>query len=336
MTVPLYQLFDQWSDPTITYQAIKMDVADGGHANNSALLDLQMGGVSQFKVLAPDNVNPNGGILLLSDLHFFRDTGTSILGSFQPVLALRNGNAPQAFRIYNTYTDDNNYERGAMGWLAQNNVFAIGCTGLGTGITRPVMFVGANFLISSYHPASDPNPVVDTDLGVFRAAPGCLEINGGTAGTLTGCYLKWGGTARCVGDVPFTNNATLGNVGGLIVNVKAGRTYSIEAELSFTCAAAGGIKAAIGGGSATATNIIYDGWIVDSAANGIKGNAQATALGAAVANAATTGTVGHVTIRGTIEVNAGGTLQVMAAQSVANATATVIKRGSRLIMHDIT
>src|SRR5262252_10188959 len=103
MTVPLYQLFDQWSDPTITYQAIKMDVADGGHANNSALLDLQMGGVSQFKVLAPDNVNPNGGILLLSDLHFFRDTGTSILGSFQPVLALRNGNAPQAFRIYNTY-----------------------------------------------------------------------------------------------------------------------------------------------------------------------------------------------------------------------------------------
>ena len=333
MTVPLYQLFDQWSDGGTIYQAIRMNVADGGHANNSALLDLQLNGVSQFTILAPDNANPNGGILMLSDMHLFRDPALPIAGPALPSLALRYGTTPQAFRVYNTYTDDNNWERGFIGWIALPNILGIGCAGQGTGVTRPVMLMGANFLITGYNNTATPKYYTDT--GVFRAAPGTIEINNGSAGTLTGCYLKWGGTARCVGDFPITNNATLGNVGGLIVNVQAGRTYSIEAELSFTCAAAAGIKAAIGG-SATATNIIYDGWIVDSAANGIKGNAQATALAGTVANAATVGTAGHVTIRGTIEVSAAGTLTVQAAQSVVNATATVVKRGSRLILHDIT
>jgi len=334
MTVPLYQLFDQWSDATVTYQAMRLNVADGGHADGSALLDLQMNGVSQFAVMAPDNTNPNGGILLLSDLHFFRDTGPAIGGVPGVSLSLRYGTRPQAFRVYNTYTDDNNWERGFLGWIAIPNIFGIGCAGQGSGVTRPVMFMGGNFLISGYNAAA--TPAYSTDLGIFRSGPGALEINSGTPGAVSGCYLKWGGTARCPGDVPITNNATLAGVGGLIVNVQAGRTYSFEAELSFTCAAAGGIKAAIGGGSATATYVIYDGWIVDSAANGIKGNAQATALGAPVAAAATTGTVGHVTIRGTIEVNQGGTLLVMAAQNATNATATTIKRGSRFIVHDVT
>jgi len=334
MTVPLYQLFDQWSDGTITYQAIRMNVADGGHANNSALLDLQINGVSQFTVLAYDSVNPNGGILMLSDLHLFRDPSPPIVGPPQPALALRFGNTPQAFRVYNSYTDDNNWERGFIGWIAIPNILGLGCAGQGTGVTRPVMLMGANFLVTGYNAAATPKYY--TDLGIFRAAPATLEINSGTSGNLQGSYLKWGGTARCPGDVPITNNVTLANVGGLIVNVQAGRTYSFEAELAFTCAAAGGIKVAVGGGSATATYVIYDGWIVDSAANGIKGNAQATALGAAVAAAATTGTAGHVTVQGTIEVNAGGTLAVQAAQNAANATATVVKRGSRLIVHDIT
>jgi hypothetical protein len=161
-----------------------------------------------------------------------------------------------------------------------------------------------------------------------------VEINNGSAGVRTNCYLKWGGQAHTSADIPSTVTGLV-DVGGLLVNVAAGRVYAFQAELSFTAAAAGGIKCAIGG-SCTATNIIYDGWIVDSGANGIKGNAQATALGGAVASAAITGTAGHVTIRGTIEVNAGGLLTVQAAQFAANATATVVKRGSSLLVHDVT
>lgn len=174
----------------------------------------------------------------------------------------------------------------------------------------------------------------NVDTAISRTAANVLEINTGTPGTLTGTYLHWGGQSRVTSDQSFTSTTTLANVSGLSVNVAAGRTYYFEAELSFTDAAAGGIQAAISG-TATATNIIYDGWIVDSAANGIKGNAQATALGGAVASSTTTGTAGHVTIQGTITVNAAGTLTVQAAQNTSSGTATVVKRGSRFIVNDI-
>jgi hypothetical protein len=316
MTVPLYQMTDVWGNLSSRFTAIMMNVQDGGHAPGSLLFDLQVNGNSQF------SVDSTGAVLLLSNLKFNKDTA----GPLGSALALRNGIAPQALRVYNTYTDDNNWERGAGGWLVTANAFAVGAQALGTGTLRPVQFLGSNFLIAGV--------ATNTDLGIFRVAPGVLGINNGSPGVQQGCYLKWGGTARVAADVNYTN-ATLGNVTGLAVNVSAGRAYAFEAELSFTCVAAAGIKCAMGG-TATATNIIYDGWIVDAAAAGIKGNAQATALAGVVANAVTTGTAGHVTISGTIEVNAGGTLTVQAAQNTANATATVVKRGSRLIVHDIT
>jgi hypothetical protein len=106
--------------------------------------------------------------------------------------------------------------------------------------------------------------------------------------------------------------------------------------LSFTCTAAQGIRAAmVASGGLTATNIIYDGWILDSGANGVKGNVQSTALGTVVANAAITGTAGHVTIKGVITVNVAGSLQVHFAQSVAAANNTTVKRGSYMIVHDM-
>ena len=329
MTAPLYLLTDVWNNATQRYDAIAMDVADANHAIGSNLLDLKVNGVSQFSVLAPDASNPNGGLLFANDLHFFRETDPPVV---RGALAMRDGTTPQVFRIYNTYTDDNNWERAGVGWTLSGNILGVGMVCKGSGQPRPMILLGSNILLSR---TGDPTVFTpDMDTGVFRNAAGVMEVNSGQAGNLAGAYLKWGGTSRAAADWP-TSVATLADAGGLSVSVKAGRAYAFEAELSFTCAAAGGIKCAIGG-NATATNIIYDGWIVDSAANGIKGNAQATAMGAPVAAAATVGTAGHVTIRGTIEVNAAGTLTVQAAQNTVNATATVVKRGSRLIVHDVT
>lgn len=47
------------------------------------------------------------------------------------VLAQRNGANAQTFRIYNTYTDDSNYERANLGW--SSNEFGISTIGAGTG-----------------------------------------------------------------------------------------------------------------------------------------------------------------------------------------------------------
>jgi len=50
------------------------------------------------------------------------------------ILALRNGTSAQTFRLYNTYTDASNYERGFLRW--SSNVLQIGTEALGTGSAR--------------------------------------------------------------------------------------------------------------------------------------------------------------------------------------------------------
>lgn len=52
-------------------------------------------------------------------------------------LAQRNGTNPQAFRVYNTYTDGSNYERGFVRW--NGNVLQIGAEWAGTGSVRDIV-----------------------------------------------------------------------------------------------------------------------------------------------------------------------------------------------------
>src|SRR5262249_47715660 len=135
--------------------------------------------------------------------------------------------------------------------------------------------------------SGDATAALDTSL--TRAAAKVAAL--GDGGANSNGWYQWAGQTRVTADVTYTSTTALATVTGLSTNVQASRNYSFDAHLSWTDAAAGGIQCAIAG-TATATNIVYDGWIVDSAANGIKGNAQATALGTAVASATTTGTAG--------------------------------------------
>jgi|SRR5215475_5942171 len=314
MTIPVYAMTDVWANPAQLFTALRMDAQDSGHAFGSLLLDLLVNGTSRFKF------DPDNNQVILQTTKYGPDP-SGIAGG--DILALRNGSRPQAIVAYNTWTDTLNWERGGMGWLLNPGAFTIGTFKAGGGQLKPVFFTGTNFYVGA------------NDLAFNRAAPGVFEINNGSPGVDTGCYMTWGGTARASADVSYTSTATLATIGGMTVNVAAARTYSFEIDLPFTCAAAGGIRAAISG-TCTATNIIYDGWIIDSGSNGIKGNAQATALNAVVANAPTTGTAGHVKISGTITVANAGTLTVQAAQSVSNGTATIVKRGAKMIVDDIT
>lgn len=58
------------------------------------------------------------------------------------VWAQRNGTNAQTFRIYNTFTDSSNYERGFMRW--NGNALEIGMEKAGTGATRTVRLVDVN------------------------------------------------------------------------------------------------------------------------------------------------------------------------------------------------
>jgi len=59
------------------------------------------------------------------------------------ILAQRNGVTSQAFRVYNTYTDASNYERGVFDWKTTANTLTIGVQKAGTGVARALSFVDA-------------------------------------------------------------------------------------------------------------------------------------------------------------------------------------------------
>jgi hypothetical protein len=67
---------------------------------------------------------------------------TSVYKDAVGVLAQRNGTNPQAFRIYNTYTDASNYERLGITWAS--SICTIGLAQAGTGLVRSLVIAGAN------------------------------------------------------------------------------------------------------------------------------------------------------------------------------------------------
>jgi hypothetical protein len=101
-----------------------------GFYNNFLLLNVSMG-LSWNSI--GDSGNPAG-----RDLTILRDAANT--------LAQRNGTNAQTTRIYNTFTDVNNYERLALKWTS--NTFQIQPEAAGTGVVRPLQFP-ANGLAST-------------------------------------------------------------------------------------------------------------------------------------------------------------------------------------------
>lgn len=186
------------------------------------------------------------------------------------------------------------------------------------------------------------NNPVDVRPGLVGNLP-INNFNSGQSASLNtfwrgdGTWAQPGNPSRLAADVSISNNAALANLDSLTFNVKAGRTYHFQVRLYIKSGAtAGGTRAAIGG-TCTATDIVYDGWFLDTGGTPIHGYTLATALGTAVAsgtNLSSDVTTLHAS--GTITVNTKGTLTVQAAQSSSNATATVFGRGSFFTVTDIT
>jgi len=72
------------------------------------------------------------GFGVAGDVLFYRDAADT--------LALRRSTNAQNFRVYNTYTDASNYERGGIGW--GSSIFYVGPTAAGTGTLHSMSLIG--------------------------------------------------------------------------------------------------------------------------------------------------------------------------------------------------
>ena len=233
--VPISNLTTTWNNVATAFTGIKLNVTDTTSAAASLLMDLQVGGSSKFKVsktgvptfaslsIYPDAdffvgasvtgaafaarstasflVNQNMGIgwtdtgglaVLNADLILRRDAANT--------LAQRNGVNAQTFRLYNTFTDASNYERGFMRW--NSNVMEFGTEAAGTGTLRRFLLQSGNGEISfgnefgmlanvlrvtasnSINWSSLDNNVNNgfDDTGLSRPAAGVLFLNNGSTG----------------------------------------------------------------------------------------------------------------------------------------------------------
>lgn len=78
------------------------------------------------------------------------------------VMAQRNSTNPQTFRLYNTFTDASNYERGFMRW--SSNVLQIGTEAAGTGTLRGLNIGTATSSLLGFYgvtPVDQPATVAD-------------------------------------------------------------------------------------------------------------------------------------------------------------------------------
>lgn len=145
----IYDLADTWNNGATTFTAIKMNVTDTASNAASLLMDLQTGGVSQFKVSKAGAVTTNAAVTVNGNVNVAGFTNSfnwgsvlTLVGDANNILAQRNGANAQLFRLYNTYTDASNYERAEYFW--NSNIAGVALTNAGTGTARSTYrFVGA-------------------------------------------------------------------------------------------------------------------------------------------------------------------------------------------------
>jgi hypothetical protein len=198
-----------WNDAAVAFTALKVNATSTNSAAGSLLLDLQVGGASQFNVdksgtlrmrpldaetkmaysaagflfygsgapsLFIGQDGTGAGNAVMSSIGFIGFASTSVAASGNSdtrlyrdsasgnTLALRNGAAAQTFRVYNTYTDANNYSRLKIGWDAVTYAaFTIEGQQLGTGGGRSLALIGGgNVLGLGVAPSGNFNWVINS------------------------------------------------------------------------------------------------------------------------------------------------------------------------------
>lgn len=191
-SAPVLDLSQSWNAGAVTFTGIKFNVASDVSAAGSLLMDLQVGGVSKFKVgkdgyvytagvtistlqLVYDGVSSGniwakkgfhiggvgGGALSFSASDVSPTYRTTLQAEASNTLAQFNGTAGQTFRLYGTYTDASNYRR-LTKTMSASGVAEIKPEGAGTGATGNVLYI-------SGLPTSNPGPgILWNNLGIVN------------------------------------------------------------------------------------------------------------------------------------------------------------------------
>lgn len=155
-----FTITQTWSG-TGVYTGLLFNATDSGPSNAASLLaDFQVGGASKASiskagaftaasVAATGAITANNNALQLNgtQINILSNAATFNMGNAADVslfrdaadtLAQRRSTNAQAFRLYNTFTDASNYERGFIDWVTNSNILTIGTQNAGTGSARDV------------------------------------------------------------------------------------------------------------------------------------------------------------------------------------------------------
>jgi len=139
-----------WNALAVAFTALKVNAVSTASAAGSLLLDLQVGGVSQFSVqkngsiTANNTFNLNGSIVQSAGnvipanaliLNYFNQD-VVLLRDAANTLALRNGTNAQTFNVYGTYTSGTSYERLTLSAPSSANAIIGTNKGSGGGTAR--------------------------------------------------------------------------------------------------------------------------------------------------------------------------------------------------------
>jgi hypothetical protein len=206
-SAPLIDATQTWNNGAVTFTGLRVNVTNTASGASSIPVDFQVGGSSQFRVR-----RSGGGVDIAGSSSGVRITDYAITGlggglqinsasggtgfifdSGQittvgcSIFEQRTGTTAQTFRIYNTFTDASNYERGFMRW--SSNVLQIGHEVAGTGSVRSMEITTAGNL-------SLRSSISTGNMEFYTS--GSLRWTIGASGSMTsadGLAIRFGGTS---------------------------------------------------------------------------------------------------------------------------------------------
>jgi hypothetical protein len=212
-SAPVLDLAQTWNASGTTFTGLRFNVTNTASATASNLLDIQVGGTTRmmlkrdgvlhlgqftnsgFYSPAPTWHGSTAGLLAATNLAIGSTLDTILERGGAGIIEQRNAANAQTFRIYGTYTDASNYERGFVRWSAAGGNFEIGTEGAGTGSGRHMTLrAGANtFSFFNNGEFSSPTSIrITSRMVINSSASGVVAIRNDAGNDFN--RLQFGGT----------------------------------------------------------------------------------------------------------------------------------------------
>ncbi len=244
---PLLNMAQTWNSGPVSFTGWKLNVTDSASNNASKLLDLLVNGSSKFSVSKAGNavavtlqttgianlnqINVGGGWYFLSQgsagglgfgsghklgwkstatTNTDATTDTNLMCDGAGIIAQRNGTNAQEFRLYGTFTDASNYERGCWRYSGANTAYEFGSEKAGTGSARNIRFLrdGTEHLVLNGAVQVGRNLIFGTDNTYDLGASGAPRPRTGYFGTSLFVGANQVLSARATGWAAATGVAT--------------------------------------------------------------------------------------------------------------------------------